>query len=37
MLNYEQKFKDREPLETITLIKNYFTSLGCEIKTVVME
>ena len=37
MLNYEQKFKDRKPLETIALIKEYFTSLGCEIKTVVME
>lgn len=32
--NYEQKFKDRNPQETIQIIQKYFSDIGCSIKEV---
>ena len=31
-LTYNNKFKDRTPEETIKIIEDYFTNLGCELK-----
>lgn len=36
-LNYNNKFKDRNPLDTIKIIQNFFNSKGFELKTVVLE
>ena len=32
MLDYSVKYKDRNPEETVSIIDNYFKSIGCEVK-----
>ena len=34
MLNYNVKYKDRDPKETVNIIDKYFQSLGCEVRIV---
>ena len=37
MLNYENKFKERSPQETINIIQKYFNSLGYNIKIIMCD
>ena len=32
MLDYSVKYKDRDPEKTVSIIDNYFKSIGCEVK-----
>jgi hypothetical protein len=36
-LNYQLKFKDRDPLETIKIIEDYFNSLNLNITVDILE
>lgn len=36
-LTYNEKYKDRQPLETVAIIQNYFHNLGMEINTMSLQ